>query len=288
MRSSLSPGYGTAVVLLEEPQGEGGYFERELREMPLPRHGPDPDRDSVYLSSPGGRKRANHERQEVRGHRDGRGKGHRLFRAIRDGPNFGDEGVRNRDQVFVHDQCELEYRLERGLVPAGKGAAGVRRLELSDRQRACAPAVAGERAAIEAAEPVVQDARECQKKPPRAGLERLGEAQDRSLRGLLQLDRPGQPPPVMLDCRGVDREVRCVQDYFPGRLVDPHLDRFRTDKGGCGEVGLDLNIVSAGNDCPRQPGKSHGILASSTCRDMVPRLPRGNRRPGRVKYRVPD
>jgi hypothetical protein len=81
---------------------------------------------------------------------------------IGNGPHSGDERIRNRSQLFIHDQRELEYGLERRLVPAGEGAARIRRLELGDRQRGFASVVAGERAAVEPAEFVVQDPGECQ------------------------------------------------------------------------------------------------------------------------------
>ena len=130
----LVPRIGHGEVLPEEAQGERRHLECERAEMPLPRNGPDPDRDPVRLDGVGRLQRPDHERQEIRGHRDGRREGHRLFAALRHAPDTGHRRVGDRRQRLVHDQRHLKDRLERGLVPAGKRAAGVGRLELGDRQ----------------------------------------------------------------------------------------------------------------------------------------------------------
>ena len=135
--------------------------------------------------------------------------------------------VRHREQAVGDHEADGEGRLERRLVPAGEGTAGVGGLELRARERAGGALVVGEGRAVEPDELVVELASEAGVQRPRAGLGGAGERQRHRLRGDVEARAGVDPLPVgAFEPRLGDLEVagrpRCERARRRGRGTRPH------------------------------------------------------------------
>src|SRR5204863_6132506 len=151
------------------------------------------------------------------------------------------------------------------LVPAGKRAPGVGGLELRGRE---GPADAGGiliRAAIEAAQLVVEDAGEREAEPPLAGRDRRRERQPAALETFLQRHRGLRAiAAVALEPRVRDRELGGIEDDLRGRLAHGEGDRLDAGERRRHQIRLEPDLVTCWDDVTRKPVEIHGLVASRT------------------------
>ncbi|MEJ7719277.1 MAG: hypothetical protein WKF58_01980 [Ilumatobacteraceae bacterium] len=160
--------------------------------------------------------------------------------------------VGDRQEIGLDDERHLERGLEIGLVPAGEGSAAVRRLHLRGGDDALVAVLVTEGAAIEAAQLVVEDARELD---PHGGATRLERAVDVDGQPLGRLvERPRRRRAV--HGARADVELDRVEDELADRLdhVDVDLDDAPERRGV--EVWLELDPVRIGHG---RPGQSIGV-----------------------------
>ena len=159
-RSTLSARVRDAVVVLEPAQREGADVEAEPGEVPLAGHVDDAQRDAVDVDRLGRLERADDERHEVGAHRHRVGEAHAR-------PSPSPASVRptsgpldTASERRIDDQRDLEHRLEVGLVPARERAPAVGRLHLRGGDDLLGAVVVAVRAAVPAAQLVVEGAGE--------------------------------------------------------------------------------------------------------------------------------
>ena len=149
-----------AVVVLEPAQAEGADVEAEPGEVALAGHVHDAQRDAVDVDRLGGLERADDEGDEVRAHhhRVGEADGDLAVRRARcarpPGPLETASSAGSTTSVIA------EHRLEVGLVPARERPPAVGRLHLRRGDDLLGAVVVAIRAAVEAAQLVVEDAGE--------------------------------------------------------------------------------------------------------------------------------
>ncbi len=242
-----------AVVAFEELERERSDREREPREVLLARHAPDPewrptDHDRVRRLQ-----LADHEGHEVGRHPDAVGEGDGLApvaqRFFPDHRAIGDRG-----EVVRDDQGDAEDRLEGGLVPARESPPRIRGLELRGSDGVRLAGLILVCAAVEAVEPIVEDAREADRQPPFPRRDRRRKDEPGALGRFVERDRPVNGHAALArDGHALDRELGSVEDNLgKGRL---HLDRDDglSGEGGGRQVGLEPQVVPLRHDRRRQP-----------------------------------
>ena len=258
---------GQAVVVLEVPQRRDRDLLPEGGQPPLAGDAPDADRRVADAAGLGVLELADDERDEVCRHRDRVGEAYDLARTL---PGLGqDARVRDRRERGVDDQRHAEHGLERRLVPAREGPAGVGRLELGGGHRARHAARILVDRAVEAAQLVVEGAAEHQADATGSLGQRLGHGEPAALGRLVE--RHGRPllaPAPIDDHRLVDDQLDRVQEDLAHGLGDRDADRLLAAERQGREVGLQTDVVAAGNHGARQTVRIHG---ASRVRMDVPR-----------------
>ena len=150
------------VVVLEPAQRERADVQPEVGEVGLAGDVDHTQRDAVDVDRVRRHERADDERHEVCAHHHRVGEPHRDLRPVRTGPfralDLG--AVRDGHLIGVDDEGDAEHGLEVGFVPAGEGPPAVGRLHLARGDDALEAVLVAIRAAIEAAQLVVEDAGE--------------------------------------------------------------------------------------------------------------------------------
>jgi hypothetical protein len=170
----------------------------------------DAQRDTVDIDDVGRFEPADHHRHQVAAHH------HRVGEPDHAAAVFGglvrSQGSWRSRQAVVDVERDGEHRLELRLVPARKGAPAIGRLHLGGSDHLLDTVVVDVRAAVEAAELVVQDALE---PIVRCSIRRRGASRgdEQSLGGRVEF--PGGRSGIDLAAR--DREVDRVQHERLGR-----------------------------------------------------------------------
>ena len=125
--------------------------------MTLPRHGPDAQGRALDQDWLGTGEFANDKRHQVGGHLDGIGEDDLFFPSLGQYGLAYDGRVRERRESWVDHQGDLEDRLKRRFVPAGKSAPGVGRFELCAREHLVLPTCVRVGAAVEAVQFIVEE-----------------------------------------------------------------------------------------------------------------------------------
>ena len=201
----------------------------------------------------GGVERTDDEGDEIRRHLHGVGE--------REAPAAAGGGlvrhlarVRHRGEVLGDVERHREHRLEVGLVPAREGLAGVRGLELGDRDDMFVAGFVRESRPVEASELVVEHTGEAIVQDPGAHLERLVDREPGplGLRFERHRGRPAWPSSGRFEPRVVDLELGGIEDDLVNGV--DHLDGdplFAAERGGV-ELGRDRELVAGRNDRSRQ------------------------------------
>ena len=249
----LAIGIRQTVVVGEEPHGEDGGIQRELRQMALARNVDDPDRHAVGIDGVAALEPAHHERHQVGGHAHGLGESDTdpviaQILALHLG-TVGDGG-----EPVGDDQGDGEHGLEVGFVPAWEGAPGIGRLELRGGDRVDVAVVVGVGGTVEAVELIVELAAERQVQRPGAWIGGIGKAERGTLQLLVEGDAAhfdpgsggvGEPPVVDLEVQGVD-------DDLVDALVDLDGHGFGSREGGGLQIGFDREVVARGDHASRE------------------------------------
>ena len=164
--------------------------------------------------------------------------------------------VRDGEEVRLDHEGDGEDGLEVGFVPAGEGAAAVGGLHLAGGDDLFVPVGIAERAAIPAAQFVVQRSRELDGERRCTGGE--GVVDDQPLGGGVEV--------MAVDRRAVHRHR---DDAELVGVQDQPIDRFRHVEGdvgpsteGCGrQIGLEHQVVAGGNHGAGQAVRivGHGV-----------------------------
>jgi hypothetical protein len=267
---------GDRVVVGEPAQAEGPELQRVGGEVLLPRHVDHSQRGAVDVDRLGRHQRSDHERHQVGAHGDGVGEADR-HPAVAGRLTADLAGVGDGQQVLCHHQRDREHGLEVGLVPAREGEAGVRRLHLGGADDPLDAVVVGEGAPVEPLELVVEDPpeRQVDRRLPGGQLAGQGEREALAREGDLGLDAALRP----LDPRLVDGQVGGVEHHRGGRFEHLDGDVLRAPERGCGQVGLDPQLVAPGHDVAGQAVLAAAGGCGGGC--VVHGGPRRSRRVGR-------
>ena len=149
---------GDAVVVLEPAQAERADLEPEPGEVAFARHVHDAQRDASDVDRLGDLERTDDERRQVgrHEHRVGETDRHLLAGRRRDRAALDLGPVRDGQQLGFDHERDAEHRLEVGLVPAGERPPAIGGLHLRRRDDLLVAVGVAERAAIEAAQLVVE------------------------------------------------------------------------------------------------------------------------------------
>ena len=159
-RSSLSPGYGDAVLVGQEAQGEGADLEGEVGEVRLAGRADDPQRHAVDVDRLGDLERPDHERHQVGGHDHRVGEARRGARPSPVGSAATSAALEMAARSSATTSVTPKTALNAGSSQHGKARrAWVASNWVVARVRVVA-VVVGERRAVEADELVVEDAGE--------------------------------------------------------------------------------------------------------------------------------
>ena len=233
----------------------------ERRQPAFAGHAPDAHRRAADVHGLGRLQFADHKGDQVGGHGDGVGEADHLPAVLQ---LFGaDGGVGHRGQIRIDDQDGGEDGLERRLVPAREGPAGIGRLKLCGGEEAEVARGVLVLAAVKAAELVVESALEREAKPPDAGGEGLGEGKTAALGRLVERDGGGlRDPRRTFRRRTGDAQLGRVEEDLRGRLVDGHRNGFFTRKRSGREVRLEAEVITSRDDVSRQPIRVHVLVSS--------------------------
>ena len=237
---------GDAVVLLEPAQAEGPDVEREAREVTLSGDVHDADRCSVDVDRLGHFEAPDDEGDQVAAHH------HRVGEpdhgaTVGRGP-FDLRSVRDRRQVVVDVESDVEDRLELRLVPARERSATVGGLHLRRGDDLLVAVVVDVGAPIETAELVVEDAVERDAQPARTGGDGVRGVDDHPLR--LPVEFPCRRDPV--DGTRSDPEFGGVQYEYVGVAIDDQADVDLTGERRRLERGSQSEVVTSGANPRRQ------------------------------------
>jgi hypothetical protein len=250
MAPAAKSGIGNAEVVMKEGEQLLGHLEGKAPLLLLAWRGPDPDQRPLRLRFDR-LELPHHERQQIGGHDGGfretdqlpaRGVG-----GLADDGHIGDGG-----EVGGDDHREIEFGLIGWLIPAGKGASRIGRLELGGGHHPLTPVRAGVLAAIQAAQLVVQLAGEAEGELRGARGQGRGKPERDRLRACIAADllsRDALPAMQQVGCLdiqfgGIQHDLRCP-------LAHLEIDRLLTGKGKVGQMWRQRNPVSHGSDLDR-------------------------------------
>ena len=215
----------------------------------LPGHGRHPEGDAVDIVSGRSARRARPRTPPgtstsawSRGSGPAAGR-HRLA------PRCATGAVGEGRQVLVDDQAHREGRLEIRLVPAREGPPGVGRLELGDGDDLLGAVVGRERAAVEAVQLVVEDAREAE---VQAGSRRRARAASSKAMVARCASSSRSTCPVSDAPAGVSRRASricsstALQTSSRTRFDDVERDDLVAVEPGGGQVGRQFQLVAPG------------------------------------------
>ena len=169
--------------------------------------------------------------------------------------------VRDGDQTVLHDERRSEDGLQVRLVPAGERATSVGGLEVRGADHLGVAVLVLIRAPVEAGEPGVQLPRELDAERPSSRLSGLREGHRRAF-GVVVGEDLGHLDRVPVGAgqrRLIELQLVGVQDDLGDRLddVERHLDRAGERPGV--QIRLEGQVVSGGNDRPREPVSPFGV-----------------------------
>ena len=213
----------------------------------------EPQRHAVDVDRIGDLEAADHESDQVRGHRHRVGEPH-PDPAVTVGRPVDLGAVGECGDALGHDERHSEHGLQVGLIPAGERAPGVGGLELRRRDRVRA-VVVGVGRPVEAVELVVELAPERHPQEPGARFDGHREREGRALQLLVVRHVGHRDLGADLGAHGrmVDREVERVHDDLVDPLVDVDLDLDGARERRRPEVGLEDQVVSGRDDGARKP-----------------------------------
>ena len=282
----LGQGIGNAEVIVEIPQQLDRSIQRESGLRFLARRSPDAHPRAVGGISLHRHQIAHHKGQQVGGHHRRLGESDRL--PSRRGRRFRHDGrIGNRLVAVGEHQSDVEHRLKRRLIPAGKGAAGIGSLKLRSSQIADFPVRRPVFGAVKPHQPVIQHAgkRQIQLRRPRR--QNPPEIQRNGFGIGIQRHRmnPHRRPPVAPQGHGADLQLRRIQRNAGGRLQNLHIHGLPPRESKGIQIRLQRKPVP-----PRQniPGQHHSIGGRHKAKPLALlwRKPSGGNAPGGILTRI--
>ena len=240
----LLAGIGDAVVVLEPAQGEGTDVEGEAGQVSLARNVVHAQRDAVDVDRLGRFERPDDEGDEIAAHH------HRVAEAS---PRPCRPGARSRPISGLFDtavsagsmtRVMREHGLELRLVPARERPPAVGRLHLRRGDDVLVAVVVDERAAVEPAQLVVEDAGELDVDRRRADVDRPFGDDDHPLVSGSSVHVAGAPSTEQLRMS----KSMALRVMLVDSLDDVDGDRHAAGKRGRGEVGSEFDVVASGED----------------------------------------
>ena len=267
----------TVVVFLIKVQRERTNVAAKGGQLALAGNAPNAQGCTAGTDRLGCFQSADHEGQQVSGHRDGVGKAHYLLAALN---GFGaDRGIGDGLECRINDERGREHCLERRLIPAGQSTAGVGGLELRGGEVTEVARCILVLAAIETPEFVVECALEGQMKLPCAWGNASGEDNPAAFGLFVQGDAAGCHAHVCVGMsgatcttcprrRGHGTRHSCnrsathfqfsgVEHDLCDWLLHSESDEHFACEGAGGEVGFKAEIVAGWNNGSRQPIRIH-------------------------------
>ncbi len=243
---------GNAEILLEMGEREHGRIHGEVDQMSLAGHVDDANGRGADVHRLARLERADHEGQEV-GRQEHRRCEPDFPSSILEQLRCDLGATRDGEEIGIDHEGDLEHGLQVGLVPAREGSTSAGRLELGGGERAGGSVGVGERAAVEPAQLVVEEAVEVGDQHVLSRLDGRGELEGGALVVVVEADRAGDRVVGRLEVGVGHHELGGIADELVGGSVHRDGGSARTAKCRRLQVGFEAQLVVRGDRGTRQP-----------------------------------